>query len=114
MTSIRRQLPTAYHTDQILYNQLINACRANRACRFACYKAGNTLTGIISDLQASIATYEQTKQTPNTFTTDFELHELDVDVDVDDTYYVDRRYRGPSRAPPKSKLYPTQRRRYQS
>lgn len=111
MTSIRRQLPAAYHTDQILCDQLINACRANYACRFACYKAGDTLTSIISDLQASIATYEQTKRTPDTFTTDPELYESDVD----DTYYVDRRYRGPSRAPPKPKPYPTQqRRRYQS
>jgi hypothetical protein len=77
--SIRRQLPAAYHADQILCDQLINACRANRAYRFACYKGGDTLTSIISDLQASIATYEQTKRTPDTFTTDLELYESDVD-----------------------------------
>jgi hypothetical protein len=61
------------------------------------------LTSIISDLQASIAMYEQTKQTPDIFTTDVKLHDSDDD---DDTYYVDRRYRGPSCALPKSGLYP--------
>jgi hypothetical protein len=50
-------------------------------------------------------TYKKTKRTPDTFTIDLKPHESDED----DTYHVDRRYRGPSHAQLKSKLYLTQR-----
>jgi hypothetical protein len=46
------------------------------------------LTSIISDLQVSIAIYEQTKQTPDIFTTDIELHDSDDD---NNTYYCQTR-----------------------
>jgi hypothetical protein len=91
MTTIQRNLPSAYHDDKILCDKLINACRTTEACKFACYKAGNTLVGIISDLQASITTHEQTKH-PNTIFT------FDKNPEPD-AYFVDRRYKGPSRPP---------------
>ena len=88
MTTIQRNLPTAYHDDKIACDKLINACRTNEACRFACYKASNTLTGIISDLQSSIATFEQSKPL-NTYITDPPGPDPDPELDPD-IYYVDR------------------------
>jgi hypothetical protein len=107
ITTIQRNLPMAYHADKILCDKLINACRTNEACKFACYKAGNTLVGIISDLQASITTHEQSRQPTTAYNADTNL---DPDPDPDpnpdsntDVYYIDRRYQGLSRAPPKFK-----------
>jgi Reverse transcriptase (RNA-dependent DNA polymerase) len=103
MTVIQRNLPPSYHTDDILCDKLLNACRANKACRNACYKASDTLLGIINDLQSSIKTYEQSRQEAGIYTAD--NHDLDpVYDDGDDDphiHFTDRRYRGPSRNPPK-------------
>jgi hypothetical protein len=50
MTTMQRNLLIAYYADKILCDKLINACRTNKACSFACYKASDTLVGVISDL----------------------------------------------------------------
>lgn len=98
MTTIQCNLLTVYHDDKIACDKLINACQTNEACRFACYKASNTLTGIISDLQSLITTFEQSKP-PNAYITDPPGPDPDPELDPD-MYYVDRQYRGPSRLPP--------------
>jgi hypothetical protein len=36
MTTTQRNLPVAYHSDYILRDKLINACRTNKACKHAC------------------------------------------------------------------------------
>jgi hypothetical protein len=60
MTVIQRSLPPSYYTDNILCDKLLN--QTNKACRNACYKASDTLLGIINDLQSPIKTYEQSRQ----------------------------------------------------
>ena len=94
MTTIQRNLPAAYHHDKLLCDKLINACRSNEACKFVCYKASNTLTDVISDLQSSIVTYGQPNQ-PGVYHTDYGP-EPDDEADA---YYTDRRYQGLSRNP---------------
>ena len=94
ITTIQYNLPTVYYNDKIACNKLINVYRTNEACCFVCYKASNTLTGIISDLQSSIAIFEQSKP-PNAYITD--LPDPDPNPELDpDMYYIDRQYRGPS------------------
>ena len=89
MTIVQRNLPLAYYNDKILCDKLINACRNNEACKFAYYKASDTLISVISDLQSSITTYERPKQL-GTYITDYDKN-LD-DLDDLDTYFTDRKY----------------------
>jgi hypothetical protein len=89
MTTIQYNLPIAYHANKILCNKLINACRTNKAFKFACYKACNTLVGIISDLQASITTHKQSKQSTSTYNANMDPDPPNL---IADTYFVDRRY----------------------
>jgi hypothetical protein len=104
MSALQRNLPSDYHSDRILRDKLLNACRDNEACRFACYKASSTLMGVINDLQSSIKTFEKPKR-PGTYTTDTNpipdpFSGGTDDTDELDTYYTDRKYQGPPRRPP--------------
>jgi len=102
MTTIQRNLLPAYYNDKLLCDKLINACRENEVCKFACYKASNILIGVISDLQSSITTYERPKQL-GAYIANYNLH-FDPDNDYDpEAYYTDRKYQGQSRFPPKFK-----------
>ena len=69
MTMIQYNLLPAYYYNKLLCNKLINMYRSNEACKFAYYKASNTLTSIISNLQSSIVIYKQPKQ-PGAYYTD--------------------------------------------
>lgn len=88
MTTLQRNLTTVYHSDKLLCDKLINACRSHEACKYACYKAGDTLIGVISDLQASIATHELNRP-PTTL--------IAEPTDEPQSFYIDRRYQGPRR-----------------
>ena len=72
-SSLQRNLPLEYQSTTILRDKLIMACRDVEACRFACYKPSPTVTGVINDLQASIAT--QSKSSNSTFLTDRQYHD---------------------------------------
>src|SRR6266480_3650336 len=67
-------------TDQFFHNKLINACQDIPACRYACYRPSDTLTGLINDLRSSITTFEKSQPEPNqTFLTDRRYHSLNRD-----------------------------------
>ena len=100
ITTIQCNLLLAYHNDKILCDKLINVYRSNEACKFAYYKAGNTLSAVINDLQASIIMYKRPKK-PGVYYKD---HSLKPDDEEADAYYTDRKYRGPSRNPSKFRL----------
>ena len=63
LTTLQRCLPTEYHHDKILHDKLVNACRTLPSCKYACYKPATTITGLISDLQSSITTYQEVDRT---------------------------------------------------
>ena len=67
-------------TDQFFHNKLINAYQDIPACRYACYRPSDTLTGLINDLRSSITTFEKSQPEPNqTFLTDRRYHSLNRD-----------------------------------
>jgi hypothetical protein len=58
-------------TDQFFHNKLVNACQDIPACRYACYRPSDTLTGLINDLRSSITTFEKSQyESSRTFLTD--------------------------------------------
>jgi hypothetical protein len=46
-------------SEQFFHNKLINACQDIPACRYACYRPSDSLTGLINDLRSSITTFEK-------------------------------------------------------
>ena len=94
MTTIQYNLLTVYYNDKIAYNKLINVCQTNEAYCFVCYKASNTLIGIISDLQLSITIFEQSKPL-NAYIID--LLDFNPDLKLDpNIYYINYQYYRPS------------------
>jgi hypothetical protein len=51
-------------TDQFFHNKLINACQDIPACRYACYRPSDSLTGLINDLRSSITAFENPNINP--------------------------------------------------
>ena len=105
LSTLQQSLPEAYQPDSIMRDKLLMACRVVDACQFACFKPAPTVTGLIADLQASIAMTEerQGKEMQSKETT---------------MYYTDRRYHGQlqpyRRRPPGPKQpYSSQRHRRQ-
>ena len=88
MTTIQRNLLTVYYNNKIACNKLINIYQTNKAYRFIYYKASNTLTGIISDLQSLIAIFEQFKPL-NAYIIDLLGPDPDPKLDPD-IYYINR------------------------
>ena len=67
-------------TDQFFHNKLINACQDISACRYACYRPSDSLTGLINDLRSSITTFEKSQhKSSQTFLTDRRYHSLNRD-----------------------------------
>lgn len=66
LRNLQMSLSKELRSDSFFHNKLINACRKVPACSFACFKPSETLTGLINDLQSSIKTYEESKQTKQT------------------------------------------------
>jgi len=48
-------------TDQFFHNKLINACQDIPACRYACYRPSDSLSGLINNLRSSITTFEKSQ-----------------------------------------------------
>src|SRR5579871_1486997 len=62
-------------TDHFFHNKLINACQDIPACRYACYRPSDSLSGLINELRSSIITFEKSQLESNqTFLTDRRYH----------------------------------------
>lgn len=66
LRNLQMSLSKELRSDDFFHNKLINSCRKVPACSFACFKPSETLTRLINDLQSSIKTYEESKDTEQT------------------------------------------------
>jgi len=72
MWELQRGLAKDLQNDTTFHNKLITACQEIPACKPACFRAANTLAGLISEIKSSIATYG--KQETELFYTDRRYH----------------------------------------
>ena len=70
LRTIQRGLAKEYHTEGILRDRIINACRDVLECQFACYKLLLSLEGFCADLRMSITTMIRGKGESTTYLTD--------------------------------------------
>ena len=66
MRHLKLGLPTPFHTDEIFHTKLLQACQAVPACTYACCKPAADISGLIEELESSMATHEIQEKTANT------------------------------------------------
>ena len=66
MRHLKLGLPTPFRTDEIFHAKLIQACQAVPACIYACCKPAADISGLIEELESSIATHEILEKMTNT------------------------------------------------
>jgi hypothetical protein len=74
MWQLQRRLAKDLQNDTTFYNKLLTACQDVSACKPACFRPTTTLTGLISDIKSSIATYSKQEQETESFYTDRRYH----------------------------------------
>ena len=75
-TDLQVSLPRDYHSDNMMKNKLLNAVKDVESCKLAYQKPAATVSGVIADLYASVATEKTTPAAPApaAFYTDRKYH----------------------------------------
>jgi len=92
LQQVQEGLSKEYQQDYNLREQVISACRGVKECSLALYNPADTYEGVCAQLRSAVGTAEREKEASQQFTTENDSHD-----NLDEQYWVDRKYNGNGR-----------------
>ena len=93
LQKVQQGLPEESRSENILRDQLLNACQGVEECNLSLYKPASTFEGVCAELRSAVATSMRSQET-STFNLHTQFENMDIRQSNNSQYWTDRKYEG--------------------